>query len=85
MRSRVCHSSAVALGGLLVLVVAGCARKQPPSGGPPDLQPPSVTAVIPDSGATSVSQRAELSVEFSEGMDPRSTAVAVEIAPRVEI
>lgn len=85
MRSRSRHGVAVALGGLLVLVLAGCARKQPPSGGPPDLQPPTVTAVIPDSGATAVSQRAQLSVEFSEGMDPRSTAIAVEIAPRVEI
>lgn len=74
---------------LLLLVAAcwaaGCARKQPPSGGPPDLEPPIVLAVVPDSGTTAVDRTGLLSVEFSEGMDPRSTAVAVEIAPRVEI
>ncbi len=64
---------------------AGCARKQPPSGGPPDMVPPIVVAVVPDSGATAVDRTGLLSVEFSESMDPRSAAVAVEIAPRVEV
>ena len=64
---------------------AGCARKQPPSGGPPDLDPPTIVSVTPDSAATGIDRRAEFTVEFSEGMDPRSTLVAVEIAPRVEI
>lgn len=73
----------------LVLLVAacwaaGCARKQPPTGGPPDLEPPMVTAVVPDSGATAVDRTGRLSVEFSEGMDPRTASTAVEIAPRVE-
>jgi hypothetical protein len=65
--------------------VAGCARKQPPTGGPPDLEPPRVTSVVPDSGATSVPRDLRASVEFSEGMDPRSTSNSVEIAPRVDI
>jgi hypothetical protein len=67
------------------LFVTGCARKQPPSGGPPDLDPPRVLTVTPDSGATSVPRDVRLTVEFSEGMDPRSTSVAVEVAPRVDI
>ena len=70
---------------LALAVIAGCARKQAPTGGPPDLDPPFVVGVIPDSGATSVARTARLSVEFSEGMDPRSASLAVEIAPRVEI
>ncbi len=70
---------------LALLFAAGCARKQPPSGGPPDLDPPTVLAVEPDSGATSVPRDARLSVEFSEGMDPRSASLAVEVAPRVDV
>lgn len=42
-------------------------------------------AVVPDSGATSVSRTLRPSVEFSEGMDPRSASLAVEIAPPVTI
>src|SRR5260221_13728143 len=70
---------------LLLALAAGCARKQPPSGGPPDLEPPSVLSVSPDSGATAVDRTGRITVEFSEGMDPRSAALAVEIAPRVEV
>src|SRR5499427_7678554 len=70
---------------LALLAVAGCARKQMPSGGPPDLEPLKVVAVSPDSGATGVSRDPRITVEFSEGMDPRTGALAVELAPRVEI
>lgn len=75
----------VACAGLLLAVAAGCARKLPPSGGPPDLEPPLVLAVTPDSGATAVDRAARPTVDFSEGMDPRSATLAVEIAPRVEV
>src|SRR5436853_6149258 len=68
-----------------LMVVAGCARKLPPSGGPPDIEPPSVLSVTPDSGATAVSRSARFVVEFSEGMDPVSASTAVEIAPAVDI
>jgi uncharacterized protein (DUF2141 family) len=70
---------------LLLALAAGCARKQPPSGGPPDLEPPSVLAVTPDSGATGVPRTTHPTVEFSEGMDPRTATLAVEIAPAVDI
>src|SRR5262245_33563424 len=69
---------------LAALGAAGCARKMPPSGGPPDLEPPIVLHVTPDSGATAVDRATRLSVEFSEGMDPTS-ALSVEIAPTVPI
>lgn len=68
----------------LVLVLAGCARKLPPSGGPPDLIEPVVLAVIPDSGSTAVDRTGTITIEFSEGMDPRSTLASVEIAPRID-
>jgi hypothetical protein len=70
---------------LLLIVAASCARKQLPSGGPPDTTPPRVLEVIPDSGATGVSRSIRPSVEFSEGMDPRTAGLAVELAPRAEI
>jgi hypothetical protein len=69
----------------VLLAVAGCARKQLPSGGPPDTEPPRVLEVTPDSGATGVSRTIHPTVEFSEGMDPRTAGLAVEIAPRVPI
>jgi len=69
----------------LLLVGAGCARKLPPSGGPPDLVQPTVVSVTPDSGATGVARDVRPVIEFSEGMDPRSSALAVEIAPHVDI
>ena len=70
---------------LALLALFGCARKQPPTGGPPDTTPPTVLEVTPDSGATGVSRTIRPSVEFSEGMDPRTAGLAVELAPRVEI
>src|SRR5262249_31817879 len=76
---------ALALLATGLIAATGCARKQMPSGGPPDLEPPKVVAVTPDSGAVGVSLEPKLSVEFSEGMDPRTASLAVELAPRVEI
>ena len=70
---------------LALLAAASCARKQMPSGGPPDTEPLRVLEVMPDSGATGVSRATRPTVEFSEGMDPRSASLAVELAPRVEI
>jgi hypothetical protein len=76
-----------ATGTLLALGIAlgGCAKKGPPSGGPPDLEPPRVIASAPDSGASRVARDARLTITFSEGMEPRSTGESVALAPRVEI
>jgi hypothetical protein len=70
---------------LLGIALASCAKKGPPSGGPPDIEPPRLIASAPDSGAAGVRRDAVLALSFSEGMDPRSTADAISIAPRVDI
>lgn len=70
---------------LLFAVAAGCAKKGPPSGGPPDLTPPRVIGALPDSGSAKVAAGAALSLTFSETMEPRSTSEAISIAPRTEI
>jgi hypothetical protein len=69
----------------LALLGAGCAKKAPPSGGPPDIEPPRLVASTPDSGAAGVARDVRPSLTFSEGMEPRSTGDAVAFAPRVEI
>lgn len=69
---------------LVLLVLAGCARKMPPTGGPPDLAPPVLLSVIPDSASTAVDPTGSITLEFSEGMDPRSTLAALEVAPRID-
>ena len=66
-------------------VAMGCAKKAPPSGGPPDIDPPRLIASHPDSGAASVALDAPLSMTFSEGMEPRSTTEAIALSPPVEI
>lgn len=69
----------------LTLLSCGCAKKGPPSGGPPDLEPPRMNSASPDSGAAAVGLSPRISVTFSEGMEPRSTGDAVELAPPVPI
>ncbi len=76
---------ALALAALGPLVLASCARRAPPSGGPPDITPPVVVSSEPDSGAARVPLDARLSITFSEGMEPRTTGEAVSLAPRVDI
>ena len=68
-----------------VTMAAGCAKRLPPSGGPPDIEQPRVLSSAPDSGDARVSRDAQLVITFSEPMDARSTGEAVALAPRVEI
>ncbi len=70
---------------LLLAALAGCAKKGPPSGGPPDLDPPRIVSTFPDSGAAGVATHARLAVTFTEGMEPRSTGEALELVPPVPI
>lgn len=75
-----------ALGALAaVFAAAGCAKKAPPSGGPPDLEPPRIVAVSPDSGTAGVERDARVSITFSEHMEPRGTGASVEFSPPLEI
>jgi len=69
----------------LICPLASCAKRGPPSGGPPDLEPPRVVSTFPDSGAARVPRDARISITFSEGMEPRSTNESVSLAPPVEI
>ena len=80
-RGARCIACAVAL----LALVSGCAKKESPSGGPPDLDPPRVVSALPDSGAANVPRDVRPTLTFSEGMEPRSTQDAVSIAPPVEI
>lgn len=68
-----------------VFLLPACAKIAPPSGGPPDLDPPRVEKSEPDSGAAGVPIDFHPSITFTEPMEPRSTIEAVEIAPGVPI
>jgi hypothetical protein len=70
---------------LALLLLGSCAKKGPPSGGPPDVEPPRLVASTPDSGAAGVARSADVTLVFSEPMEPRSTGDAIAIAPRVDI
>ncbi|HTR97901.1 MAG TPA: Ig-like domain-containing protein [Candidatus Acidoferrales bacterium] len=70
---------------LAAALAAGCAKKGPPTGGPPDLTAPTVLEVEPDSGAAGVSTHVRPSITFSKGMEPRSTNDALDFAPPVPI
>ena len=69
---------------LTAAVLASCAKKGPPSGGPPDLDPPRLVSSYPDSGTARVPRDTTISLTFSEAMEPRSTGESVAIAPRIE-
>lgn len=79
---RARRAAAVAL---LALIAAGCARKGPPSGGPPDISQPTIVATVPDTFAAGIARDTEIRITFSEGMEPRSTADAASLAPPVPI
>ncbi len=68
----------------LLVLITSCARKAPPSGGPPDIEPPRVVSATPDSGTARVALNTPITVTFSEGMEPRTTGSAVALAPRVD-
>jgi len=71
---------------LIVLAAAtSCARKAPPSGGPPDIDPPRIEKAVPDSGNARVPLDVRPTITFTEGMEPRSTNEAIALAPRIDI
>jgi methionine-rich copper-binding protein CopC len=69
----------------LACLALACAKREPPSGGPPDIEAPRVIAASPDSGAAGVALGGPFSITFSESMEPRSTGAAVSIAPYHEV
>ncbi len=89
MASAAARSSPIrALAAVLALgsvgALSSCAKRGPPSGGPPDLERPRLVASFPDSGASRVPVGARFSLTFSETMEPRSTGESVSLAPRIE-
>jgi hypothetical protein len=80
---RTAGAAALLLG--VAFASAGCAKREPPSGGPPDIEPPRMVSSTPDSGAAGIALDAPLSITFSEGMEPRSTEESVDLAPRIAI
>ncbi|HET7226986.1 MAG TPA: Ig-like domain-containing protein [Candidatus Eisenbacteria bacterium] len=85
MRARRRRRALALAGATIGIALAGCARKGPPSGGPPDITPPFVVSTSPESGAAHVPLNAALSITFSEGMEPRTSGGAVALAPRIDI
>ena len=83
-RLRPCNARALCLAAA-GLALVGCAKKEPPSGGPPDLESPRLVSSVPDSGAAGVPVDVTPTLTFSEGMEPRSSAEAVSFAPPLEI
>ncbi len=71
--------------GMGLLGLAACAKREPPSGGPPDITPPRLVRTFPDSGRAGVPTHTRVTLTFDETMEPRATAAAVQIAPPVPI
>ena len=71
--------------GAALVFAPGCAKREAPSGGPLDIEPPRVISSSPDSGSAGVPRDAHLTLSFSEGMEPRTTGEAIALAPRVDI
>lgn len=53
---------------VVALALGACAKRLPPPGGKPDIEPPRISATSPDSGAVNVSRRPTIQVTFSEAM-----------------
>jgi uncharacterized protein (DUF2141 family) len=69
-----------ALVGLLALIGAGCASQVPPSGGPPDTQPPEIISTIPADGELNY-QGKMFVIRFSEYVDRRSFQETTFLSP----
>lgn len=70
------------VGVALGVALAGCARIEPPPGGPEDRSPPTLVAVLPDSLATVPSFRGEVVFEFDERISEQGVEDAVSVSPR---
>lgn len=71
---------------LLFLGLAlSCAVPVPPTGGPEDKDPPRIAVIEPDSGATSVSVTAPITITFSEKMSRSKIERLVSTFPPFEI
>ncbi len=68
--------------GLVLLLIAACAKIQPPPGGPEDLTSPHVVSVTPEPGTVNVPRDTEIQVEFSEPILRQRVEDAIYVSPR---
>ena len=67
---------------MVVFGLGACAHKGPPTGGPPDVEPPRLIAASPDSGSQGVARDVAPSLTFSES----NTRFLCEVEPgRIDI
>lgn len=66
----------------VLLVAAGCARVEPPPGGPEDRLPPVVTEIVPDSSSIVPGFREDVVFRFSERISETGVDEAVLVSPR---
>ncbi len=67
----------------IALTIFGCATQIPPSGGPPDTNPPRIIKTSPINGSVNFKGNF-VEVEFSEYVDKRSVQDAIFISPYIE-
>ncbi len=66
---------------LSIAVLASCAVREAPSGGPEDKTPPTIVGVTPESGSTMLQPEASFTISFSEPMQKDVTQDAIFISP----
>jgi hypothetical protein len=76
--------SCLPMGMLSALLLAGCARIQPPPGLAKDSEPPRVHVRSPEPGARDLSGRVAFQLEFSEYVDRATLRSALSLNPRPE-
>lgn len=64
-----------------ILILAACAVKENPPGGPEDKTPPSVVSIRPEAGSTAISPETVFRIVFSEPMEQTGTQGAIFISP----
>jgi hypothetical protein len=57
-----------------LLALAACARQEPPPGGPPDVAPPQIVQIRPESGAVVPQMRGEAAIRFDEVIEEMAGA-----------
>lgn len=67
------------------LCAGSCAQKGFPPGGPPDVTPPNVLYVYPDSGAVRVAVNSAVSITFDDKMDRETVESAFNITPPTDM
>lgn len=67
--------------GVAAAVAAGCAKEYPPTGGPPDRDPPYVVAVEPEAMSVVPGWKGPVVIRFNERISQRGIDQAVSVSP----